>query len=154
MTCAKDLAGCLGMDNSLTPVYCGGCQGPALGTAIDVYDNNGESGARIRGRKVDSGEPGELVAPKSFPNMPVMFWPGDQASQKKYWEAYFGKFDDVWAHGDYVQVHPRTGQIILLGRSDGVLNPSGVRFGSAEIYNVIEKSFPKTIADSVVVGQR
>ena len=83
-----------------------------------------------------------------------MFWPGDDAAKKKYWEAYFARFDNVWTHGDYVQFHPGTGQVMFLGRADGVLNPSGVRFGSAELYSVIEQNFPKEIAESVVVGQR
>ncbi|KAK3044375.1 hypothetical protein LTS18_001450 [Coniosporium uncinatum] len=50
-------------------------------------------------------------------------------------------------------IHPKTKQILFLGRADGVLNPSGVRFGSAEVYSVIEKHFPQ-IADSICVGQR
>lgn len=61
---------------------------------------------------------------------------------------------DVWTHGDFVMIHPATKQIMMLGRADGVLNPSGVRFGSAEIYSVIETLFPKEIADSICVGQR
>ena len=149
-----DLAACFAMENPLTPVYCGGSQGPSLGTAITVYDNTIEGGPGVKGKELPKGEPGDLVAPLSFPNMPVIFWPGNEAAMKKYWEAYFGRFDNVWTHGDYTQIQPQTGQIIFLGRADGVLNPSGVRFGSAEIYSVIEKEFHKTIADSVVVGQR
>lgn len=61
---------------------------------------------------------------------------------------------DVWTHGDFISIHPVTKQILFHGRSDGVLNPSGVRFGSAEIYNVIETQFAKEIQDSVCVGQR
>src|SRR5690242_11374401 len=61
---------------------------------------------------------------------------------------------DVWTHGDFVMIHPITKQILFMGRADGVLNPSGVRFGSAEIYSVIESYFPKEIADSICVGQR
>lgn len=149
-----DICACFGMDNPLTPVYCGGCQGPALGTAIDVYDSSIEGGPGVKGQSTSPGVPGELVAPKSFPNMPVMFWPGDEVAMKKYWDAYFGKFDNVWAHGDFVEIRPKTGQIMFMGRADGVLNPGGVRFGSAEIYNCVEKNFPKTISESVVVGQR
>jgi acetoacetyl-CoA synthetase len=59
----------------------------------------------------------------------------------------------VWTHGDFVMRHPQTGQIFFLGRADGVLNPSGIRFGSAEIYSVVESNFP-TVADSLCVGQR
>lgn len=59
-----------------------------------------------------------------------------------------------WAHGDFCLVHPQTKGITFLGRADGVLNPSGVRFGSAEIYAVLERNFADRVADSVVVGQR
>ena len=149
-----DIAACFGLENTLTPLYAGGCQGPGLGIAIDVYDSTVEGGPGVKGRPAPEGEAGELVAVKSFPNQPVMFWPGDDTAMKKYWDSYFSKYDNVWTHGDFMQVNPSTGQIVFLGRADGVLNPSGVRFGSAEIYNVIEKGFPKTIADSVVVGQR
>ncbi len=147
-----DLAGCFGLENPLMAVYAGGCQGPCLGTPIAVYDSTEEGGEGIKGREVTGGEPGELVATKAFPNMPVMFW--GEGGQKRYFEAYFARFDNVWTHGDFVQVHPKTGQIVFLGRADGVLNPSGVRFGSAEIYNVIEKGFGNIVADSIVVGQR
>jgi acetoacetyl-CoA synthetase len=61
---------------------------------------------------------------------------------------------DVWTHGDFIAINPNTHQVLFLGRSDGVLNPSGVRFGSAEIYNVIDTQFSKEIVDSVCVGQR
>ena len=61
---------------------------------------------------------------------------------------------DVWTHGDYILIHPKTNGIYFLGRADGVLNPSGVRFGSAEIYNVIEAFFPDDVQDSICVGQR
>ena len=149
-----DLASCLVLENPLTPLYVGGCQGPGLGIPIDVYDSTIEGGAGVKGQSVGKGAPGELVATKAFPNMPVMFWPGDKAAMDKYWESYFGKYDNVWVQGDFVEVDTRTGQWVMLGRADGVLNPSGVRFGSAEIYNVVEKEFPKEIADSVVVGQR
>jgi len=129
----------------------GGCQGPSLAIRLEVYDS-AEGGPGVKGVPVPHGVPGELVATKSFPNMPVMFW-GDSGN-KKYFDAYFGHFDNVWTHGDFIQYHPTTGQVFFLGRSDGVLNPSGVRFGSAEIYTVIEKYFAKSVADSIVVGQR
>ncbi|KAI9772452.1 MAG: hypothetical protein M1840_000655 [Geoglossum simile] len=146
-----DIAGCFAIGNPLTPVYAGGCQGPCLGTAVAVYDQAVEvNGAP--GIQVEDGVPGELVATKSFPNMPVMFW--GKGGEKRYFDAYFARFDNVWSHGDFVVIDPRTKQIIFLGRSDGVLNPSGVRFGSSEIYNILESSFPTQIADSVCVGQR
>lgn len=67
---------------------------------------------------------------------------------------YTNNEKDVWTHGDFISIHPITKQIFFLGRSDGVLNPSGIRFGSAEIYNVIDTRFADEIADSICVGQR
>ena len=147
-----DIAGAFALENPLEPVYVGGCQGPCLGTPIDIYDATIEGGEGIKGKAVKNDEPGELVATQAFPNMPVSFWA--DSSGKKYREAYFARFDNVWTHGDFIQRHPITGSIIFLGRADGVLNPSGVRFGSAEIYNVLEKNFAKEVADSVCVGQK
>lgn len=143
-----DLAGAFGIENPLTPVYSGGCQGPAIGTKMEVYDSTILSGP---GKAVPDGEPGELVATASFPNQPVFFW-GDETGQK-YQNAYYTRFPHVWTHGDFIQVHPVTRQVLFLGRADGVLNPSGVRFGSSDIYTVLESHFPE-IADSVCVGQR
>jgi acetoacetyl-CoA synthetase len=143
-----DLAGCFGQENPLDPVYVGGCQGPSLGTKLQVYDATVEDGP---GRAVPHGEPGELVATASFPNQPVFFW-GDETGEK-YQNAYYTRFPGVWTHGDFIQIHPVTKQILFLGRADGVLNPSGVRFGSSDIYSVIETHFPE-VADSVCVGQR
>ena len=87
--------------------------------------------------------------------MPVYFW-GDAhppSPSSKYFSSYFEKYDNVWTHGDFVMIHPVTKNLIFLGRADGVLNPSGVRFGSAEIYGVLENGFPQ-LADSICVGQR
>lgn len=101
-----------------------------------------------------------------------MFW-GDESGQK-YFDAYFARFDNAWTQADFVMIHPMTGGVYMLGRADGVLNPSGVRFGSAEvsksalnksleladiarisqIYSVIEAFFSDDIQDSVCVGQR
>jgi acetoacetyl-CoA synthetase len=145
-----DLAGCFGIENPLEPLYVGGCQGPALGIKVEVYDSTIESGP---GRAVPDGEPGELVATASFPNQPVFFW-GDETGEK-YQNAYYTRYTSprVWTHGDFIQYHPKTKQILFLGRADGVLNPSGVRFGSSDIYSVIETHFPE-VQDSVCVGQR
>ncbi|KAK7179561.1 hypothetical protein DPSP01_003644 [Paraphaeosphaeria sporulosa] len=143
-----DLAGCFGIMNPLEPVHVGGCQGPTLGTRMEVYDSLIESGP---GRAVPDGEPGELVATASFPNQPVFFW-GDESGER-YHSAYYARFPHVWTHGDFIQYHPVTGQVLFLGRADGVLNPSGVRFGSSDIYSVIETHFLE-VADSVCVGQR
>lgn len=144
-----DLAGCFGCENPLEPVYVGGCQGPTLGIKIEVFDSLIESGP---GKAVPNGEAGDLVATKSFPNQPVYLW-GDETGEK-YHNAYYARFPHVWTHGDFIQYHPVTGQILFLGRADGVLNPSGVRFGSSDIYSVIEEWFGDEVADSLCVGQR
>lgn len=140
--------------NPLTPVYVSGTQGPSLGVKVAIYDSLLPSGP---GKEVPDGTPGELVAAASFPNIPAFFW-GDKTPPatpgSKYHAAYFARFDRVWAHGDFCCVHPVTGNIAFLGRADGVLNPSGVRFGSAEIYAVVERHFVDHIADSLCVGQR
>jgi acetoacetyl-CoA synthetase len=143
-----DIAGAFGTENPLEPVYVGGCQGPVLGTKMEVYDSLIETGP---GAPVPHGEPGELVATASFPNQPVFFW-GDETGQR-YQDAYYKRFPHVWTHGDFIQIHPVTGQVLFLGRADGVLNPSGVRFGSADIYSVVETHFLE-VAESVCVGQR
>ena len=123
----------------------------SLGTPVAVYDSLIEGGKGVKGAEVPHGTPGELVAPSAFPNMPVYFWNDPDGS--RYFSAYFEKYDNVWTHGDFVMVHPTTKNLTFLGRADGVLNPSGVRFGSAEIYGIIESGFPQ-VSDSICVGQR
>ncbi|KAE8378187.1 acetoacetate-CoA ligase [Aspergillus bertholletiae] len=146
-----DIAGSFGIGNSLLPVYVGGCAGRSLGIPVKVFDSTIE-GEGVKGVPVEDGVPGELVATKAFPNMPVGFW--GQTGEKLYYEAYFARFDDVWTHGDFVSLHPITKQLLFHGRSDGVLNPSGVRFGSSEIYQIIDEDFSNEVLDSLCVGQR
>nr|POE87605.1 acetoacetyl-coa synthetase [Quercus suber] len=151
-----DVAACFTMDTVAKPLYCGGTMTAALGMKIEVFDQEIEGGRGIRGRPVKDGEAGELVCTRAFPTMPVCFW-GDGAPGQmgeKYFSAYFARFDNVWTHGDFITLHPQTKQIYLHGRADGVLNPSGVRFGSAEIYNVLEANFGEELQDSICVGQR
>ncbi|KAI1075924.1 acetoacetyl-coenzyme A synthetase [Whalleya microplaca] len=149
-----DIAGCFAEGNPLTPVYVGGTQGPSLGVAIAMYDSLLPPGP---GSAVPDGTPGELVATASFPNVPVFLW-GDKTPAgvpgSKFHSSYFARYDHVWAHGDFCVIHPVTKGITFLGRADGVLNPSGVRFGSAEIYSVLERNFADRITDSICVGQR
>ncbi|KAH8929511.1 acetyl-CoA synthetase-like protein, partial [Atractiella rhizophila] len=107
------------------------------------------------GKKVAVGESGELVCIKPFPAMPIRFWPTteDPDGMQRYRAAYFGDFEGVWKHGDYC-IFTERGGIVMLGRSDAVLNPSGVRFGSAEIYEVLEgMGEAEGILDSLAVGQ-
>ena len=87
--------------------------------------------------------------------MPIYLWNDTKpAPGAKYRSSYFSRFKDVWAQGDFCAIHPHTGALVMLGRSDGVLNPSGVRFGSSDIYAVVERWFANEIAESICVGQR
>jgi acetoacetyl-CoA synthetase len=134
-----DIIGCFVLGSPLQPVYRGEIQTRSLGLAVDVFDDAGRS---VVGRR------GELVCTAPFPSMPVKFW--NDPDGAKYRAAYFERFHGVWCHGDYVELTPRGG-MVMFGRSDAVLNPGGIRIGTAEIYNQIEK-LPE-IAESLVVGQ-
>lgn len=106
---------------------------------VDIYDDLGNS---LRGEK------GELVCTAPFPSMPVGFW--NDPEQKKYHAAYFEKYPSVWWHGDYCELTEHDG-VIIYGRSDAVLNPGGVRIGTAEIYRQVEQN--DEVLESLVVGQ-
>ncbi|KAL7791397.1 hypothetical protein V8C37DRAFT_156085 [Trichoderma ceciliae] len=154
ITGGTDIAGCFAQENPLDAVYVGGCQNGSLGIPIATYDHDLPDGSP--GTPLPLGTAGDLVATAAFPNMPVFLWndgPGP-APGPKYRAAYFERFAGVWAQGDFCAIHPHTGALIMLGRSDGVLNPSGVRFGSADIYAVLERCFAEEIAESLCVGQR
>ncbi|KAI0247309.1 acetoacetate-CoA ligase [Lactifluus subvellereus] len=129
------------------PVYTGEIQGKVLGMAVGIFD---EAGKDIS----ESGAAGELVCTRPHPSVPVRFW-GDDARGTLFLKAYYDTYPGVWRHGDFIAMNPRTRGYIIFGRSDGVLNPSGVRFGSGEIYAVLERSeFAARIDDSICVGQR
>ncbi len=137
-----DINGCFAIGSPTLPVYAGELQAPGLGMKIKAYDEKGEP--------VWDKE-GELVCEAPAPSMPLYFW--NDPNNEKYLDAYFRFYSNkkVWRHGDYVIFHSKTGGITFVGRSDAVLKPSGVRIGTAEIYNIVEK-FPE-IADSLAVGQ-
>jgi len=135
-----DINGCFAIGNPMLPVYAGELQAPGLGMKIKAYD---ESGKPIYDRQ------GELVCEAPSPSMPLYFWNDPDFS--KYKEAYFSHYPGVWRHGDYVIFHSDTKGITFLGRSDATLKPSGVRIGTAEIYNIVEKI--EGIMDSLAVGQ-
>ncbi|OBT58867.1 hypothetical protein VE04_00920 [Pseudogymnoascus sp. 24MN13] len=148
-----DTACCFAAQVPTLPVYAGELQRPALAMDISVFEpssSSTNSSGIPSGVPVPRGQPGELVVCKSFPSMPVMFW-GDGGSER-YHSAYFSQLADVWTQGDYIRIVASTGGVEFLGRSDGVLNPSGVRSGSSEIYSVVQH-FP-TILDSICVGLR
>ena len=134
-----DIISCFALNNPTLPVYKGELQCRGLGMDVDVFDNNGKS---IRNKK------GELVCKSPFPSMPISFW--NDKSGEKYHNAYFNKFKDTWAHGDFIEVNDHGG-VIIYGRSDATLNPGGVRIGTSEIYRVVE-SFLE-VDDSLVIAQ-
>ena len=94
------------------------------------------------------GEKGELVCARHFPSMPVGFW--KDADGEKFRSAYFDTFPGVWAHGDYAEITEHDG-LVIHGRSDAVLNPGGVRIGTAEIYRQVEKV--EQVLESIAIGQ-
>ena len=136
-----DLLSCFALGQPFAPVYPGELQCLGLGMAVDVFDDDG--------RSLPPGEKGELVCTRPFPSMPLGFWNDEDGS--RYRAAYFERFDDVWTHGDYVELTAHGG-LIIHGRSDAVLNPGGVRIGTAEIYRQVEK-MPQVI-ESIAIGQR
>ena len=138
ITGGTDIISLFGAPSQISPVYAGEIQVRGLGMAVEVWDFEGKN-------VTDSGEPGDLVCAKPFPCQPVMFY--GQDGSEKYKKSYFETFPGVWHHGDFVRINPKTGGLVMLGRSDGVLKPAGVRFGSSEIYNVlleVEFSHPKS----------
>lgn len=134
-----DIISCFALGCPILPVYSGELQCRGLGLAVQIVNEHGQP---------VQGEKGELVCVKPFPSMPIGFW-GDPDG-RKYRSAYFELFENVWAHGDYAELTVHGG-IIIHGRSDAVLNPGGVRIGTAEIYRQVEKI--DEVLDSVCVGQ-
>ena len=133
-----DIISCFAGGSPMLPVYRGELQCSGLAMDVDAFDLNGNS---IRNEK------GELVCKQAFPSMPVYFWNDTDGS--KYHHAYFDKFENIWYHGDYIEISDYGGGKIY-GRSDATQNPQGVRIGTAEIYRVVEKM--KEFNDSLVVG--
>uniref|UniRef100_A0A8C2KA27 Acetoacetyl-CoA synthetase n=1 Tax=Cyprinus carpio TaxID=7962 RepID=A0A8C2KA27_CYPCA len=135
-----DIISCFMGQNMTVPVYRGEIQARNLGMAVESWNCEG---------KPVWGESGELVCLKPIPCQPTHFWNDENGS--KYHKAYFSTFPGVWAHGDYCKINPKTGGVVMLGRSDGTLNPNGVRFGSSEIYNIVEAF--EEVSDSLCVPQ-
>ena len=134
-----DLISCFALGNPMLPVYRGELQCRGLGMKVEIFDAQGRS---VREEK------GELVCTAPFPSMPIGFWNDPQG--RKYRAAYFERFPNAWCHGDYAELTAHDG-LIIYGRSDAVLNPGGVRIGTAEIYRIVEQF--EEIAESIVVGQ-
>ncbi len=139
ITGGTDIISCFALGNSALPVYRGEIQCLGLGMDVAAYDDDGNA---VLGAK------GELVCRRPFPSMPVGFW--NDPDGAKYHAAYFEKFPGIWCHGDYV-VLTENGGMIVYGRSDAVLNPGGVRIGTAEIYRQVEQL--DEVVEGLVIGQ-
>jgi len=134
-----DIISCFLLGNPIGPVWGGELQTRGLGLAVAVFNEEG---------KPVVGEKGELVCTKPFPSQPLGFW--NDSAGEKYHAAYFNRFPNVWHHGDFVELTPHDGMIIY-GRSDTVLNPGGIRIGTAEIYRQVEQI--EEVLESLAVGQ-
>ncbi|KEI72708.1 acetoacetate--CoA ligase [Endozoicomonas elysicola] len=134
-----DIISCFALGCPILPVYRGELQCRGLGMDVHFVDTAGTSLIE---------EKGELVCQSSFPSMPVGFW--NDPDGNKYHNAYFNEFDGIWAHGDYGELTRHDG-VIIHGRADAVLNPGGVRIGTAEIYRQVEKV--EEVLESIAVGQ-
>ena len=134
-----DIISCFALGSPLLPVYRGELQCRGLGLKVEILDDDGKP---LRGEK------GELACTAPFPCMPVGFWNDPDGS--KYKNAYFSKVENVWCHGDHALLTEHDG-IVIYGRSDAVLNPGGVRIGTAEIYRQVEQ-LPEVL-ESIAVGQ-
>ena len=134
-----DIVSCFVLGNPTLPVWRGEIQCKGLGLAVEVFDDEGHSLV---------GEKGELVCTRPFPAMPLGFW--NDPDGARYRAAYFEKYSNVWRHGDWCEITSHGGMIIY-GRSDAVLNPGGVRIGTAEIYRQVESL--DEVVESIVIGQ-
>ncbi|MEE1950163.1 acetoacetate--CoA ligase [Pseudomonas alcaligenes] len=134
-----DIVSCFALGNPTLPVWRGELQCKGLGMDVQVWN---EAGQPVIAEK------GELVCAHHFPSMPVGFW--KDADGEKFRSAYFDTFPGVWAHGDYAEITEHDG-LVIHGRSDAVLNPGGVRIGTAEIYRQVEKV--EQVLESIAIGQ-
>jgi acetoacetyl-CoA synthetase len=134
-----DIISCFVLGNPMLPVRRGEIQCRGLGMAVAFFDDDGNALLEERG---------ELVCARPFPSAPVGFW--NDPDNAKYSAAYFEKYPGIWAHGDFAELR-RTGGVVIHGRSDSVLNPGGVRIGTAEIYRQVEKL--DEVVESIAVGQ-
>ncbi len=134
-----DILSCFALGNPVLPVRRGELQCRGLGMAVQIFDDEGTAIV---------GQNGELVCTQPFPSAPVGFW--NDADGSRYHSAYFERFDGIWAHGDFAEL-TEDGGVIIHGRSDAVLNPGGVRIGTAEIYRQVEKL--TDVVESIAIGQ-
>jgi len=140
MSGGTDIVSCFALGNPALPVYRGELQCLGLGMDVQVFDDSGQC--------APIGQQGELVCTATFPCMPVGFH--NDPDSDRYWNAYFARYPGIWCHGDFVAL-TANGGLIIYGRSDAVLNPGGVRIGTAEIYRQVEQF--DQVLESVVIGQ-
>ncbi|MBS05006.1 MAG: acetoacetate--CoA ligase [Gammaproteobacteria bacterium] len=134
-----DIISCFALGNETLAVHEGELQCAGLGMDVAFYADDGSATVGVRG---------ELVCRQPFPSMPTGFW--NDPDGTRFHAAYFDRFPNTWAHGDYGE-STANGGVIIYGRSDAVLNPGGVRIGTAEIYRQVEKV--DAVVDSICVGQ-
>ncbi|MGA5583823.1 acetoacetate--CoA ligase [Streptomyces thermodiastaticus] len=133
-----DVCSCFAGAVPTLPVYTGELQAACLGTDLQSWDPAG---------KPLTDEVGELVVTNPMPSMPIRFWNDPDGS--RYHDSYFAMYPGVWRHGDWITLTSR-GSVIIHGRSDSTLNRQGVRMGSADIYEAVER-LPE-IKESLVIG--
>ena len=134
-----DIISCFALGNPILPVRRGELQCRGLGMKVESYN---EKGMSVRNEK------GELVCTQAFPSMPIYFW--NDSSGEKYHSAYFDTYPGIWHHGDYLKIND-FGGVNIYGRSDTTLNPGGIRIGTAEIYQTVERF--NEVEDSLVISQ-
>lgn len=134
-----DIVSCFALGCPILPVYKGELQCRGLGMAVDVWNQDGHP---------VKNESGELVCTKPFPSKPVGFWNDPEGT--RYHNAYFNRFTNVWCHGDWAAITDNRG-LIITGRSDAVLNPGGIRIGTAEIYRQVERV--PAVIESIAISQ-
>lgn len=133
-----DIVSALAIGAPTVPVWPGEISCPALGVALDAFDDAGRS---VR------DQVGELVITQPMPTMPVFLW--NDPDGDRYCDAYFGVYPGVWRHGDWITITERD-SVLIHGRSDATLNRMGVRLGSADIYEIVD-TVPG-VRESLVVG--
>ena len=134
-----DIISCFALGNPILPVHRGELQCRGLGMKVESFDEKGNT---------NNNEKGELVCTQAFPSMPIYFW--NDSNGKKYQSAYFDVYPNIWHHGDYLEIND-FGGVKIYGRSDTTLNPGGIRIGTAEIYQTVERF--NEVEDSLVISQ-
>ncbi|MBI65574.1 MAG: acetoacetate--CoA ligase [Candidatus Marinimicrobia bacterium] len=134
-----DIISCFALGSPILPVYKGELQCIGLGMSVKSFNDKNKHELNIKG---------ELVCDQPFPSMPIGFW--NDLNKEKYKKAYFDYIPNVWRHGDFLEINDRGG-VIIYGRSDATLNPGGIRIGTAEIYEVLDKI--NAIDDCLAVGK-